>query len=224
MYVVIFQHDEGGLPGTIEEILIDRNVDYAVVKTFNASKKEMYDCINEATHLIMLGGYMGAYEEDKYPFLREEMEIIRKFVIENRPVLGICLGSQLLARSMGSRVFPYKKELGWFRIQRVQEDPIMKGIPKDPLVFQWHKDSYDLPEGAKLLYAGNEVPNQVFKLNKAIGVQFHPEITKEILQEWIKGARMRKDEQEHILTETDIHLPALKRLCRRLIGNFLTLR
>jgi GMP synthase-like glutamine amidotransferase len=137
--------------------------------------------------LIIMGGPMGVYEHDKYPFLRKEMELIRKAYEENKRVLGICLGSQLIAEALGGSVVKgsFGMEIG---IQRViLLDELKEYFRKEELtVFQWHSDTFSLPHGAKLLaYSNNYF--QAFRINKILGIQFHVEVNSEMVQDWINS-------------------------------------
>ncbi len=131
--------------------------------------------------LVVLGGPMGAYEADRYPHLRAEIELIRAFLAAERPVLGICLGAQLLAAAAGARVYPGErgKEIGWAPVQLTEagvHDPLWTGFPESFDTFHWHGDTFDLPAGAELL-AHTEAYVQAFRLGPAAyGVQFHPEV------------------------------------------------
>jgi|ECHnycMinimDraft_1075156.scaffolds.fasta_scaffold03124_2 GMP synthase-like glutamine amidotransferase len=135
--------------------------------------------------LILMGGPMGVYECDKYPFLIKEMKLLKKAYKENKRVLGFCLGSQLIAEALGGRVIkgPFGKETG---IQRViLLDELKEYFGKEELtVFQWHSDTFSLPYEAKLLAYSNKY-FQAFRINKLLGIQFHVEVNSEIVQDWI---------------------------------------
>ncbi len=135
--------------------------------------------------LILMGGPMGVYECDKYPFLIKEMKLLKKAYKENKRVLGFCLGSQLIAEALGGRVIKglLGKETG---IQMViLLDELKEYFGKEELtVFQWHSDTFSLPYEAKLLAYSNKY-FQAFRINKLLGIQFHVEVNSEIVQDWI---------------------------------------
>ena len=129
--------------------------------------------------MIFLGGPMGAYEEGRYPFLSRELQIIRERVSADKPVLGICLGAQLIARALGSRVFPGgTKEIGLAPISLTsagRRSPLAV-IACDQPVVHWHADTFDLPEGATLLASTADYRNQAFSIGRnLLALQFHLE-------------------------------------------------
>ncbi|MGH9560226.1 MAG: type 1 glutamine amidotransferase [Terracidiphilus sp.] len=139
--------------------------------------------------LVVMGGPMGAYETKKYPFLAKERALIAELTKRGRPVLGICLGAQLLARALGARVFPgCKPEVGFGSVQLTTqggEDRLMG--PSGPVipVFYWHSDTFDLPEKAALLASSSAYLHQAFRIgNRAYGLQFHVEPDANTWKEW----------------------------------------
>ncbi len=144
-----------------------------------------------AAGVILLGGPMNVYEEDDYPFLREEDGFIRAVIDEEIPFLGICLGAQLLAKACGATVTRAPlPEVGWYRVALTEagkKDPVFRGASKNLPVFQWHGDTFDLPPGAVLLAEGQSCRNQAFRVGGcAYGIQFHIEVTQEIVDGWLR--------------------------------------
>jgi GMP synthase (glutamine-hydrolysing) len=140
--------------------------------------------------LIVLGGPIGAYEDDLYPFLRPEIALIERRLTAGRPVLGICLGAQLMARALGARVYPAGfKEIGWAPVQlsAAGQDSCLAALGGDA-VLHWHGDTFDLPAGATHLAATPRTPNQAFALGaRALALQFHIETTAMGLERWYVG-------------------------------------
>ncbi len=220
MKVIAIQHVSHEPMGYIEDILREKGIEYEYIHVYEGEKPE----IRDATHIVIMGGPMGVYEEDRYPFLAEEKEMIRQAFKRNIPILGICLGAQLIANALGKRVYPYKKELGWFKVRKFEDDSVTKDLPEILTVFQWHGDTFDLPDGAKLLYAGDLVRNQAFRIGNAIGLQFHLEVTPEIVRDWVEREESLSDEdRKRIIAETDEHIDELLKNCRKLVDAFLNL-
>jgi GMP synthase (glutamine-hydrolysing) len=161
--------------------------------------------------LIVLGGPMGAYEVDRHPHLRTVIDLIRDFLAAGRPVLGICLGGQLLAAAAGARVYPgeHGKEIGWAPVQLTGagvNDPLWAGFPESFHTFHWHGDTFDLPADAELL-ARTERYVQAFRLGPvAYGVQFHPEVVPAQLESWIRAYHLEL-ERERLASEDILDVP-----------------
>ncbi|CCQ73362.1 glutamine amidotransferase [Magnetospira sp. QH-2] len=142
--------------------------------------------------LVVLGGPIGVYEEDHYPYLGDELKLIEARLKANRPVLGICLGCQLMARALGSRVYASGlKEIGWAPIELNEEGrhsvlaPLGEGSAH---VLHWHGDTFDLPEGARHLARSARIENQAFSWgDHALALQFHVEATALGLERWYVG-------------------------------------
>ncbi len=148
--------------------------------------RELADC----DLLVVLGGPIGAYEEEKYPFLADEIAVIEKRLNFARPAIGICLGAQLFARALDARVYPGpKKEIGWAPVTLTAEGKhspmkFLEGVP----VLHWHGDTFDLPRGSQLLASTSICRNQAFTYGKsAIAFQFHPEASAKHFERWLIG-------------------------------------
>ena len=141
--------------------------------------------------VVMLGGPMNVYEEREYPFLTSEDGFITKLLVEDIPFLGICLGAQLLVKACQGSVFKSDiEEIGWGTVdinQEGRQDPLFYGLQSPLTVFQWHGDTFDIPQGGTLLVQGKKCRNQAFKIgNCAYGLQFHIEVTHDMVNEWMK--------------------------------------
>ncbi|NBC34517.1 MAG: glutamine amidotransferase [Alphaproteobacteria bacterium] len=142
--------------------------------------------------LCVLGGPIGAYDEDVYPFLRDELATITARLESGRPLLGICLGAQLIARAAGARVYPGSaREIGFAPIMLTEPGrrSCLAPFADDPMALHWHGDSFDLPVGAEPLASTDLCANQAFALGPAvIGFQFHPEAaTGTGFERWLIG-------------------------------------
>lgn len=142
--------------------------------------------------LIVLGGPIGAYDEQDYPFLVDELRILEQRLAADLPTLGICLGAQLMARALGANVYPGgQKEIGWSPLTLSaagQQSPLKHLTTQSTPVLHWHGDTFDLPTGAIHLAASDKYVNQAFSWGKnGLGLQFHPEVTKRGLERWFIG-------------------------------------
>jgi GMP synthase (glutamine-hydrolysing) len=135
--------------------------------------------------LVVLGGTMSVYQTERYPWLRDEMRLIDDAVKSNLPVLGVCLGAQILAAALGAKVDrnPNGKEIGWHPIRlsdTAKDDRLMRDLPATMTPFHWHGDIFDLPPGAVSLASSDKTPCQAFRHgDKTYGFQFHFEVTQE---------------------------------------------
>jgi GMP synthase-like glutamine amidotransferase len=183
--VLAFRHVPFESLGRIAPLLDQRGIacDYADLYQEGA---QMPDCASYAG-LIFLGGPMSA--NDPLPFLDRERAILARSVDAGQPLLGICLGSQLIAGVLGAGVHRNReKEIGWFDIHftpAAADDPLFAGIPGPESVFHWHGDTWDLPAGATLLASSQACANQAFRAGDNIyGLQFHLEVTPAMIADW----------------------------------------
>ena len=135
--------------------------------------------------LVVMGGSMGVYEADAHPFLESEMLLISDALRASCPVLGVCLGSQLLAAAAGARVYPGPEtEVGWLPVRLVDRDSWRETWPATFEPFHWHGDTFDLPFGARLLASTDSSPHQASRVGSGLGLQFHVEATAQMVSEW----------------------------------------
>lgn len=142
-------------------------------------KNEVFPRAGDFDWLIIMGGSMSTYEEDKYPWLVQEKEFIARAIEHKKIVLGVCLGSQLIAGVLGGRVTRNKyKEIGWHPVTLTEEgkrSPIFSNLPGRFTVFQWHGDTFSIPPGATRVAKSEGCPNQAFQCGCTVGLQFHIE-------------------------------------------------
>lgn len=147
--------------------------------------------LDSADLAVILGGPIGACQDDLYPFLAEETRRVEARLRVDRPTIGLCLGSQVMARALGARVYanPKGKEIGWSPVEltdagRASSLAALEGVP----VLHWHGDTFDLPEGARLLASTAITPHQAFSWGRsALALQFHPEAVAAGLEGWYVG-------------------------------------
>jgi GMP synthase (glutamine-hydrolysing) len=174
--------------GTIADALRRCHVPFTTIDAFAGTLPPFNS--REAAGLIVMGGPMNADQVDRYPFLAQEVQWLQQAVAARLPVLGVCLGSQLLAKALGSRVYANRvKEIGWYDVEllpAVAADALLHDIPRQTTVFQWHGDTFDLPAGAIQLARSPNCENQAFRFgDHAYGLQFHMEVTADIIHDWL---------------------------------------
>jgi GMP synthase (glutamine-hydrolysing) len=188
--------------------------------------------IGDAAGLIIMGGPQSVYERDKFPFLRDEMRLIEDALKQAKPVLGVCLGSQLLAATLGANVYPGRqKEIGWHRVTLTDfaaKDMLFLGEQSSLTAFHWHGDIFDLPRGATLLASSALTAHQAFRYGQnAYGLLFHMEVT---LPQVLTMVETFADElQSAGLNGTAIklnahsHLPVLQKIGREVFARWASL-
>jgi GMP synthase-like glutamine amidotransferase len=185
IYVVKHVENEG--PGLLENYFTRLDWETAVLDVSRGDA--LPESLESAAGLVILGGPMNVYEEKRYPFLQAEERLIDKALLEEVPFLGVCLGGQLLAKSCGAPVTRSPDgEKGWFDVKlndAGKSDLLFSGLPDILSVFQWHQDTFAVPEGGKLLATARLCRNQAFRMGSvAYGLQFHPEMTPEMVRSW----------------------------------------
>ena len=177
--------------------------------------------------LVVMGGPMSVNDEDEFPWLVSEKQFIRKAVDSGKPVLGICLGAQLIASAMGSRIYRNAvKEIGWFPVHAVaSNDSSIFSFPVSAKVFHWHGETFDLPPKATHLAKSDGCENQAFQIGRSvIGLQFHLETTPESAMEIVSHCRDELVPSLYVQTEKEILsvAPNSYQLINQLMGDILS--
>lgn len=175
--------------------------------------------------IMVFGGAMHPDQDAEHPWLADEAAFIREAIDREVPLFGACLGAQLIARAMGAHVGPIaKSEVGWHRVtvnDTGLADPVLGVLPERVDAFQWHYYGFELPAGAVLL-AENEAARQAYRLGERTwGVQFHPEVTRHMLDHWFVEGAAEIPDPAAIRSETDAFLGRWNEHGRRLCGAFL---
>ncbi|RXT06538.1 type 1 glutamine amidotransferase [Ammoniphilus sp. CFH 90114] len=184
MNIHYIQNDPLATPGFIKDWVKERGYTLTGTQFYN---RDPLPILEHVDLLIILGGRMGAYEEEKYPWLREEKEFIRQAVQQKKGVLGICLGAQMIADALGGRAYPHvHSEIGWWPLEfteEVRNNPFPQEFCSSLNMFQFHSDTFDLPDGAVQLATSTACKNQAFVYGeRVVGLQFHPEFTLEMIR------------------------------------------
>lgn len=186
MDLLVLQHIACEPPGAYEDVLRERGA--ALTRVEVDAGDELPDW-REFSAIVAMGGPMSANDDDTLPWLADEKALIAAAVRAGMPFWGVCLGVQLLAASLGARVYAGDEpEVGVLAVELTEEgraDPVFSALPRSVPALQWHGDTFDLPPGAVRLAGSPAYPNQAFRFENAYGVQFHLEVSSEMAREWM---------------------------------------
>lgn len=198
-------------PGVIGAFFAKEGLKFEVIDLYLG--QQLPADLMEIQAVVALGGPMNVYQETEHPFLKKEDIFIKKVLDHKIPFLGICLGSQLLAKASGALVSKApQEEIGICGVKITSEgkqDLLFRGIKEDLKVFQWHEDTFDLPLGSTLLVQSRQCRHQAFCVNDhAYGLQFHWEIDREMIISWMKeywrlGNVLDDERSQHIISAFD---------------------
>ena len=175
--------------------------------------------------VVILGAPESA--NDNFPYLIEEQELIKNSVNDDIPVLGICLGSQLIAKTFGAKIYSGpKKEIGFYNDLKISSDStFFSGFQNPFTVFHWHGDTFDLPQGALRLVSSEHYPNQAFQYKSAIGLQFHLEVNEEMVNLWLDNTEEKLQKisyinPQEIRSEINENISIVKSNMKNFYNNF----
>lgn len=196
MNVLALRHVPHEHLGTLDIALKSNNMAYEYINFYEDTNPNV--SVDSSSALIILGGPMNVYETDKYPFLNVEDGLIKRAIEKDIPVLGICLGAQLIAKSLGARVTKNReKEIGWYPLKVTDEgrkDNLFKHLSVSETVFQWHGDTFEIPRGAAHLAESTLCTNQAFRFGSSVyGLQFHIEVMPEMILEWLNVPENKRE-------------------------------
>ena len=197
------------------------------VRYFEAGVDDLGPALNYDGLTVILGGPIGVYETEDYPFLIEEIELLKQRLAAHKPTIGICLGAQLIAHALGAKVYAgQQKEIGWGELEiKPIKNNILSALGETK-VLHWHGDTFDLPQNAILLASSELYPHQAFTIGKNIlALQFHIEISPQSFEKWLightceirqAGLSIQKLRQDNLIYAEQLENP-----CKEVIQNFL---
>ena len=232
--VLVLQHVPYEILGTLDPLIRGRGHRVRYVNFGREPHAELE--LDRYRGLIILGGPMNADMTEQYPHLTTEVALIRSAIERGIPTLGICLGAQLIAKCLGAQVYKNpEREIGWYDItlnEEGKQDPIMKYLEHTKPVFEWHGDTYDIPEGAIHLASSDSCAHQAFRYGTNVyGFQFHMEVDAALIERWLNTPIYQAEiAQTHgkidpaiIRAETQKNIKELNHLSKNVFGAFLDL-
>jgi len=218
--VLVVQNTRTEGSGYLGELLAN---DGFTIHSVNAKHEKLPE--KKYSLLVILGAPESA--NDDFPYLQAEQKLIKKTVDDNIPVLGICLGSQLIAKTFGGKVYHGpKKEIGFYHDLKIDTNSkLFSGFTNPFTVFHWHGDTFDLPEEAVRLAHSENYQNQAFQINSAVGLQFHLEVNAEMVNLWLDKTREKLEQipyidPQKIRSDIDENISIVKNNMNNFYNNF----
>ena len=206
MRIHCFQHVPFETPANVLEWINNHN--YSIHYTFFFEKNFTLPALNDFDCLLVMGGPMNVDEEEKFPWLKQEKQMIKEAIDAGKKVIGICLGSQLIAAALNKKVYNAKeKEIGFFPITFTNEalqHPVFNHFLKTYSVFHWHGDTFDLPDNAQLIASTDVCANQAFIIgNQVLALQFHIEMDETVIEKLISSCADELEENGNYIQSAD---------------------
>jgi GMP synthase (glutamine-hydrolysing) len=232
--LLVLQHVAHELLGTLNPLL--KKAGFRIRYVNFARHPDAQPTLDGYDGLVVLGGPMSVNDAGRLPHLTTEMNIIEEALERNVPVLGICLGAQLIARTLGAAVYPNReKEIGWYDVsptEQASSDPLVSAFAATEKIFQWHGETFDIPRSTRHLAFSPLCASQAFRYgNTVYGFQFHLEVDEPMIHRWLRVAENRREitalnggrTPERIHQETTEYIGRLHELSERVFGEFINL-
>jgi GMP synthase (glutamine-hydrolysing) len=232
--LLVLQHVAHELLGTLNPLL--KRSGFRIRYVNFARHPDAQPSLDGYDGLVILGGPMSVNDVDRLPHLNTEMRLIEAALRNNLPVLGICLGAQLIAKTLGAPVYPnQEKEIGWYDVSptvNAERDPLLAEFQDTEKIFQWHGETFEIPRTSHHLAFSSLCANQAFRYGSNVyGFQFHLEVDEPMIHRWLRVAENRKEitslggtiDPECIQRETPEHITRLHQLSERVFGEFINL-
>jgi GMP synthase-like glutamine amidotransferase len=203
MHIHFIQHMPFEDPASMADWAAANNHSTSYTKVFETAAFPPADAYDM---LVIMGGIMGIYQEDVYPWMKAEKSFIKRSIEEGKKVLGVCLGAQFIAEALGAKVFPHtEKEIGWFAVEKAEQHPLTEKLPQTFTTFHWHGDTFTLPPGAIHLFKSHACKQQGFVYhNHVAGLQFHMEIKEDLLYGMTENEKTELIKNDFVQTEEEI--------------------
>jgi GMP synthase (glutamine-hydrolysing) len=232
--LLVFQHVAYEILGTLDPLL--RGSGFRIRYVNFGRYPDAQPSLEGYHGLVVLGGPMNVDQVEQYNHLTAEISLIQNAIHRGLPILGICLGAQLVAKSLGAEVRKNReKEIGWYAVSLTKEgkeDPLFAQFQDTEKIFQWHGDTFEIPEGAVHLVTSSTCANQAFRYQSNVyGFQFHLEVDEFLIERWLQVPIHKKEienlkgkiDPQRIRHETAFYIDRLKQLSRQTFGEFIKL-
>ncbi|WP_181357359.1 type 1 glutamine amidotransferase [Stenomitos frigidus] len=230
--LLVIRHEPCSSLGMLETAVKKAQIPFRYLDT--SQGEILTEPVSHYSHIVILGGTVSAYEDDRYPFLQTEFKLLETAIAQEIPLLGICLGSQILARVLGARVYRGEsgREAGWCDLELTemgQEDVLFQGFPDQFKVFESHQDTFELPSHCVHLATSNMYPNQAFRYGNAVwAIQFHLEMDEhalgscaDLIEQELEESHIQDTTLAQLLAEAASHSPSVAPLADRFMQQFL---
>jgi GMP synthase (glutamine-hydrolysing) len=232
--LLVLQHVPHEILGTLNPLL--KRAGFRIRYVNFARHPDAQPTLDGYNGLVILGGPMSVNDAHRLPHLSTEMRLIEQALQRNLPALGICLGAQLIAKTLGARVYPNgEKEIGWYDVSptdHAESDPLLSEFQRPEKIFQWHGETFDIPQTGLHLAFSSLCANQAFRYGTNVyGFQFHLEVDEPMIHRWLRVAENKKEilalsgkiDPERIHAETPHHIGRLTQLSERVFSEFIRL-